>query len=76
MPKLCKHSNRYGKCNQPVEFEVDKSITNYDEWMTGRTLPWNGGPEIIPMFSHSLVETDLCYYHHKVKNETLSCVER
>lgn len=67
MSKTCEHIGVFGRCNQPVVYEVDESITNHEEWMTGRKIPWSDMPEIIIQPFHPLIPKSLCYYHTKFK---------
>ena len=60
---LCK------ECHSPVTFAVDRDKPlEQHEWLTGRTLPWYGGPEITTIQVYPIVRKDLCYYHDKIKH--------
>lgn len=63
--KNCLHKDNFGRCNQPATFSIDDSKTDWVDFMTGRSLPWNSGPEIIQMPMHPLVRTNKCFYHTK-----------
>ena len=69
--KICKHVDKQTgeeeRCQQPVAYTVDKSITKREEWLTGRNIPWNDIPEVIMQPCHPIVPLDLCYYHLKFK---------
>lgn len=65
MSRECSDRNEYGKCGQFVSLSVDKSETNWVDWLTGRQLPWGGGDEVIQLPMHPLKQTRLCYYHTK-----------
>jgi hypothetical protein len=57
---LCKECYSPGR----LMADRDKPLEQH-EWLTGRNLPWGGGPEVITIQVYPIVRKDLCYYHEK-----------